>query len=303
MTNGVCAIIVTYRIGQELRRCFDAVREQVQETVFVDNGGDAETGTVLRDIEKTHDDVKVFYNGENVGIAAAFNIGVRYALQRQYRWVLTLDHDSEATDGMVETLVAGYGTLLAARPAKIAIVAAEMIDRNVPNPPTSAEDGPFRRVHTCISSGSLIACDVFAEVGLFNEALFVYYVDDDFCLRCTDRGWKIYECRTARLRHSEGFREKRVFLGRSFIYRNYGPFARYYMTRNAFYMLKTHWRHRHYCWRVVKRLGSDLVTTLLFDRQRWPLLRSMLKGVGHGLLGRYGRSPEFVKVGNAHPAR
>src|SRR5512142_1588135 len=119
MTNGVCAIIVTYRIGRDVRRGFEAVRRQVQETVFVDNGGDPETVAVLRGIESTESDVKVFYNAENVGIAAAFNIGVRYALQKQYRWVLTLDHDSEATEGMVAALVAGYEKLLAARAAKV----------------------------------------------------------------------------------------------------------------------------------------------------------------------------------------
>ena len=47
------------------------VRGQVQETVFVDNGGDRETVDVLRQIESAHDNVKVFYNAENVGIAAA----------------------------------------------------------------------------------------------------------------------------------------------------------------------------------------------------------------------------------------
>lgn len=40
MTNGVCAIIVTYGIGKDVLRCFESVRRQVQETVFVDNGGD-----------------------------------------------------------------------------------------------------------------------------------------------------------------------------------------------------------------------------------------------------------------------
>lgn len=235
----------------------------------------------------------MFYNPENVGIAAAFNTGVRYALQKQYRWVLTLDHDSEATDGMVDGLIAAYETLGGAGTDKVAIVAAEMIDRNVPSPAAPASrDNPVQEVATCISSGSLIACEVFAEVALFNESLFLYYVDDDFCLRCADNGWKVYVCRTARLLHSEGFRQVRSFMGRSFIYRNYGPPARYYMSRNAIYMLKTHVRHGCYCLGVLQRLGSDIVTTLLFAERRWPLVRSMLTGFGHGLIGDYGKAPD-----------
>ncbi len=293
MTNGVCAIVVTYRIGRDVRRCFESVRGRVQEVVFVDNGGDRETVDALREIEQTDNDVKVFYNAENVGIAAALNIGVRYALQKQYRWVLTLDHDSEATEGMVGELRAAYETLSGIRGAKIAIVAAEMVDRNVPSPPAPGPDGTLRRVTTCISSGSLIACEVFADVALFNEALFLYYVDDDFCLRCADSGWQVYVCRSARLLHSEGFRQERFFLGRKFIYRNYGPSARYYMARNALYMLKKHWRHGRYCGGVVKRIGSDIVTTLLFGRRRGSLVLAMLKGFGHGLIGRYSQTSEL----------
>ena len=287
MTNGVCAIVVTYRIGKDLLRCFDSIRRQVQETVFVDNGGDSETVAVLQEIEKMHGDVKVFYNPQNVGIAAAFNIGVRYALDKRYRWVLTLDHDSEAMDGMVDELIGAYERLSDTGAGKVAIVAAEMIDRNVPSPATLAPAAvQMQEVTTCISSGSLIGCEVFAEAGFFNESLFLYYVDDDFCLRCADSGWKVYVCHAARLLHSEGRRQVRRFLGRPFIYRNYGPSARYYMSRNAIYMLKKHFRHRCYCRGVVKRLCSDAVTTLLFGEHRWTLTCSMLKGLGHGLIGR-----------------
>jgi rhamnosyltransferase len=286
MANGVCAIIVTYRIGQAVRRCFEAVRGQVQEVVFVDNGGDTETADALREIEKTHPNVRVFYNRENAGIAAAMNTGVRYALQKQYRWVLTLDHDSEAAEGMVDELIAAYHQLSDTTAHKVAIVAARMIDRNVPSPTLPVQGDAVREVDTCISSGCLIACDVFAEVDLFDEWLFLYYVDDDFCLRCKDNGWRVYLCGTAPLLHSEGRREKKVFMGRLFIYRNYGPPARYYMSRNAIYMLKHHLRHGRYCLRVLHRLCSDAVTTLLFADRRGPLVWSMLKGFAHGLIGK-----------------
>jgi rhamnosyltransferase len=290
MIDGVCAIVVTYRIGPDVVRCFESVREQVQEVVFVDNGGDRETLEALREIESGHAGVQVFRNPGNVGIAAALNTGVRYALQKQYRWVLTLDHDSEATPGMVGRLIAAYGTLGASPGGKVGIVAAEMVDRNLPSPPSQGDE--LRRVATCISSGSLIAREAFDDVGLFDESLFLYYVDNDFCLRCADHGWGVYICRTAPLLHREGFRQKRSFLGRSFIYRNYGPAARYYMSRNAIAMLKRHWRHGRHSWAVVHRLASDLVTTLLFGRQRWRLMRSMLTGFAHGLVGRYGKAPE-----------
>jgi len=104
MTRNICAIIVTYRIGRALLKCFESVAKQVDKVVVVDNGCDDETVSVLKNLQRAQPEVKVFYNKENLGIAAALNMAVRYAISAGYNFILTLDHDSEATPQMVEKL-------------------------------------------------------------------------------------------------------------------------------------------------------------------------------------------------------
>lgn len=39
----ICAIIVTYNTGNNLYDCFNAIKNQVQEVIIVDNGSNCET--------------------------------------------------------------------------------------------------------------------------------------------------------------------------------------------------------------------------------------------------------------------
>jgi rhamnosyltransferase len=293
MKNSICAIIVTYQIGKDLLKCLNSVKDQVQETVIVDNGSDAETVSVLKEIERTCNNVKVIYNRRNLGIAVALNVGVRYALDRQYKWVLTMDHDSEAAPGMVESIIKAYDQLAARGTENIGIIAASFVDRNVQTSygqeKQSKQASGIEEVLRCISSGSMINCAVFKKVGFFNEHLFMYYVDDDFCLRCKDKNWRIYISRAATFIHSEGRRQIKKLVWKTFIYRNYDFLAMYYMARNGVYMLKKHFNYPRYCWGgVIKHLCNIIITMILFSRNRTTLIRYTLKGIWHGITGRYG---------------
>ncbi len=293
MQKSICAMIVTYYIGKDFLRCFDSIENQVEEVIIVDNGGDKETISVLTGLEKVHHNVKIFYNRENLGIAAAQNIGVKYAIDKGYTWVLTLDHDSEATPKMVEKLLNAYQALSRQQVKNIAIISTNPFDMNIQEHliPQGLFNGDceVRQVDRAISSGSLINCRVFKQVGFFNESLFLYYVDDDFCLRCKNNKFRIYVCRSAVLLHREGYRELKKILWRKCRLRNYSFHARYYISRNTIYMLKNHFKYRKYCCCIIKRMCRDIIKTILFSKKRRKLIYFAIKGVFDGVMGKYGK--------------
>jgi len=288
LSNDVCAIIVTYRIGAALLKCYESIERQVAEVIIVDNGADDETIAVLGNL-KSKSKIRIFYNQENVGIAAALNTGVKYAIKKGYKWVVTLDHDSEATPNMVEELLCKWKELHNNDIDRIGVIAPSPFDLNsqeLLTPKGLYDDAAVRQVDRVMSSGSLIDCRVFAEVGFFNESLFIYYVDDDFCLRCQDHDWKIYICLPPVLFHREGIREVRKFLWKKCSYRRYGPVARYYLARNTMYMLRNHGVHGRYCVRILKRLVRDTIKIFVFDKSWQRLTRYTLKGLVDGIRGR-----------------
>ena len=287
----ICAIVVTYNIGEAIHRCFDSIREQVAHIVIVDNGSDELTRRELDKLAQANSTTLIL-NEKNEGIARALNQGIRCAIAKGYTWLLTLDHDSEATPGMVDRLAQAYITLHEQGLRDVAAVGANALDRNAglflsALPPRDTGGMPVELEHL-ISSGCLINGRVFDVVGPFNEQLFVYYVDTDFCLRLQRGGLRLFLCPEAVLLHSEGNKETHRFLGRRVLYNRYGKYARYYITRNCIYIMKTYGLGVGLSHQLIRRFFSDHAKLLLYDQERFSKMMFSLRGFLDGMRGRFG---------------
>jgi rhamnosyltransferase len=298
MQSSVCAIIVTYCIGKDVLKCYGSIKDQVKEVVVVDNGSDSETVSELKLLEATCSNVTIFYNRENLGIATAINIGARYAVEKGYRWILTLDHDSIATPGMVDELLDAFNRLSEEGVDRVGILAPIPFDTNIQKYLIDSDRRccGVQEVERVISSGCMIKTRIFEDVGFFTDELFMYYVDDDFCMRCVNDKWRIYLCHSTVLMHQEGAREVKRFFWKKINYRRYDCHATYYRSRNAIYMLKKRYRQEGCSLRVfritcvaAKRMCFDAIKIILFEKQRLRLLSFIVKGVSDGFVNRYGK--------------
>jgi rhamnosyltransferase len=286
----ICAAIVTYNIGEALHLCVDAVKSQVGHVLIVDNGSGEPTRRELNR-QTASDSVTVILNDRNEGIARAFNQAVQWARGRGFQWILTLDHDSEATPGMVDELVRGYEALWRAGIRNVGIMAASPFDQNIQrylyyspreNGGLPLYDGEV------ISAGSLIRLEVFDKVGLFNEDLFIYFVDVDFCKRLVRAGFGAYICPEAVFLHHEGTKKRHRFLWIDAWYDHYGKEARYYITRNTIYVMRKLRLSRGDFQVLIRRLWIDQRNILLFDKERFAVLWFSLRGLIDGLRGKVG---------------
>ena len=90
----VCAVVVSYFPDlARLDALLESVRAQAAMTVIVDNGSGAEALAEIRRMAQRAT-VKLIEFGENRGIGAAHNAGIRYAMENGFAYVLLLDHDS-----------------------------------------------------------------------------------------------------------------------------------------------------------------------------------------------------------------
>jgi rhamnosyltransferase len=286
----VCAVIVTYNIGEAIHKCFDSIRDQVAHVIIVDNGSDEPTRQELNKLASANS-ATIVLNEKNEGIARGFNQGVKRAISKGYRWVLTLDHDSEATPGMVEKLLRAAQLLYQEGQRDVAVVGTNPFDKNAGAFLEGFRpDGDSRPVEVehLISAGSLIRCDLFDKVGFFDEALFMYCVDDDFCLRLRRAGFKLFLCPRAVLLHKEGSKQKRRFLWRKALYDGYGKQARYYMTRNYIHILRRYHLDGHSYYLVAKKLLKDYVKVVLYDEAPMSQILFGLRGLLDALRNRYG---------------
>jgi rhamnosyltransferase len=281
----ICAAIVTYNVGVAIHRCIDSIQCQVDHVLIVDN---ASGETTRRELDKLAftDSVTLILNERNEGIAHAFNQAVGWARDNGFQWILTLDHDSEATSGMVDELVRGFGALEKVGIINVGILSASPFDLNTQQylyfPPRENGGLPVYEGEV-ISSGSLIWLGVFDVVGLFNEDLFIYFVDVDFCKRLICAGYGVYICPEAVFLHREGAKRRHKFLWIDSWYDHYGKTARYYISRNTIYVMKRLPLTRNDCWALLRRLWKDHVNILLFDKERLPVLWYSLRGLVDGI--------------------
>lgn len=300
--DSVCAIVVTYHPDLNLlNELLVNTAPQVERLVVVDNGS---SGVALAWLRQQQDGgLAVLELGDNLGIATAHNRGIEWAREQGFRHVLLLDQDSVPAPHMVKRLLAALHTLQA-RGEPVAAVGPRCRDPRLPTPLPFIRWGFLRNQHLqggpetgtepvstdfLISSGTLIPLTVLARVGGMEEALFLYYVDCEWCLRAAALGYRLYGAHDAEMRHRLGDRAHPFWFlgGRRVIERS--PLALYYLVRNRLLL----YRRPYALWLWI---GADLLallfTLMAFTLFLAPRVRNaamMGRGLWHGFLGRGGR--------------
>lgn len=298
----VACVIVTFEIGRDVLPVLEAILPQVDRVFIVDNGSGGETQDALREIESGHpENVEVIRNGENLGIAAALNNGIRRALDQGHDWVLTLDHDSVAAPDTVENLFRTYAEVADRNPG---ILSPTHIDGSTGRKYRYPVFGKFLFRHLtpaerplscsfCIGSGCLIPKRVFETAGLFKEEYFVYAVDTEFCRRVLRHGYSIYVSEKATLVHREGSGRKAALGIFQLRTPDWSARSLYYIFRNVIHDLRA---NPVFSWRIHEGLflARALLTLLLAhppDRKAcWGAVR---RGISDGIKGRMGKSSEY----------
>ena len=255
--NSVAAVIITYNVENNFRNRINKLKGKVHKIIVVDNGSKPETINMLKELEK---DITIIYLEKNKGIAYALNKGINYSIEKGYDWILTLDHDSIVTDDMIENMLKCYGNFDKELREKVAmLVPTHVEEKEYENSNIISNEEkfskPYIEVLTEITSGALTKADIYKNIGLYDEKLFIDLVDHDYCLSLNRKGFKVIQVSSAVLIHNLGESVKKNVLGLKMTPTNHSPLRRYYMSRN-----------RHYIWDKYK---DDFPKWVLTDKRRF----------------------------------
>jgi len=261
---------------------------QQLQVVVCDNGS---TDDTVSAVSTNFPDVKLLEFGRNLGFAAGANRGLRFALDAGAQQILLINNDVVVDPTMVEHLVAAIAP-------QVGIIAPMIYYADAPSIIWSAggmrsrwtleQIGDRRgqhdsgnwppRVRRDFVSGCamLLTRTLLETVGLFDERFFMYYEDNDFCLRARKAGFEILLVPTARMWHkvsaSSGGADS--------------PQERFQMAKSSVLFYRKHihgWR-----WFLVApfRLGSAVKTTIrLLKHHRTNAIVTYWKGLYEGLCG------------------
>ena len=265
---------------------------KVWPCVVVDNTESVSTPTALGL------DARVDYvaNGANLGIATALNQGIERLIGAGCRSALLFDQDSEPSD---ELLVELPRTLASERTRnyRVALVGPAYEDARLGGVAPFVRFGylKLRRIQPegvqpidvdfLITSGSCVNLDVWRDIGPMDDALFIDFVDLEWCVRARSKGYSVLGAPALRLTHELGGEPVKVF-GRS--YPGHGPVRHYYLFRNAIALIRR--AYVPWSWKSTElvKMPVRLAIYALFMQPRLAHLRLSLLGIWHGLTGRTG---------------
>jgi rhamnosyltransferase len=291
MKEEVCAVVVTYHPDDAVLDNLAAIRPQVQGLVVVDNGSREERRSLLR-LASREWHFKLIENGENMGIAAALNTGVKWAEEEGYTWTALFDQDSTAPFGFIETMLRAFER--SRRRDKIALLVPRYVDSRRGNSLSAIYAGNGS-LQVAMTSGSLIPMSIFRQEGLFEENLFIGGVDYEYCLRLRRKGYTVEECTEAVLLHAPAsFTDCRVKGVRLFSTSNYSAPRRYYRDRNTIWIIRKYWtRYPAFVLRMLSDSLKDVIKIILAENNKRQKVLHMALGMRDGLLGRMGKTVEL----------
>ncbi|HZY80863.1 MAG TPA: glycosyltransferase [Cyclobacteriaceae bacterium] len=207
--------------------------------------------------ERFQDDTLIIDNTHNnIGIAAALNIGLKKAIDENYDWLLTMDQDSVFEPGALENL-------------KQAAFSCDEKTAWV-SPTHITQKGKSAHRLVAMTSGSMLRVSACKQIGLFEEKLFIDSVDNEYCLRLRKSGFKIHRVDNSVLTHSLG---------------PHNAARRYYITRNMLYVM---FKYPIFFPFGSKELIKSFLLILFVEDDKHRKIRSFFIGVIDFLRGRYG---------------
>lgn len=206
----VSVVVLTYNGLALTRACFDRLFENTSEfeLVVIDNASSDGTADYLRELERTHDNVKVRFNSKNRGFAAGCNQGVQVAA---HELICLLNNDTEPLPGWLDALRVAFDEGTGAVGSKLlypdmTIQHAGMVFVYTPGllphffpdhrlrgmPADTLEANVLEEVPAVTAACLLTSKSVWRRAnGLDVGYTRAYYEDVDFNLKVRDAGYRI----------------------------------------------------------------------------------------------------------------
>jgi rhamnosyltransferase len=226
MSDRIAGVVVLFNPQKSVLQNIQTYLSDVEILYIIDNSPNACHDVVEQIIR--FDKVKYITRNKNIGIAAALNIAAQKAIHEGFDYLLTMDQDSVASDGMIHRML-----LCSTNIESIGLITPFHQDRNAPKMPPKQD---VESVLIAMTSGNLLNLTAYKKVGEFMEKLFIDFVDTEYCLRLQTHGFSVIRANRATLSHSLGHFTSRRFFGLTVYPYNHSPLRLYYQTRNRFFL-------------------------------------------------------------------
>ena len=214
MEQPLVAVVLNWNGKDDTLTCLASLRDV--PTICVDNGsGDGS----LEAVREAFPEVELIATGVNLGFSGGNNVGIRRALERGAEWVLLLNNDTTMDPGLPDALARAAEARPDAGVLAAKVLFAEPRDRlwyaggrfhtrlgysGRQDGHGSVDDGSFDRlrdVERATGAAMAVSRRAIEATGMFDERLFAYVEDVDWCLRIRAAGLAVVFVPDAKVWH------------------------------------------------------------------------------------------------------
>lgn len=215
----VCIVVLNWNGRDDTLACLASLSNSIgheHELLFVDNGSEDGSEEAVR---AGFPEVHVLQTGENLGFAGGNNAGIRWALERDFDYVLLLNNDTEVEPDFLDHMLAraaensthgivGASIAYFDRPERLWAYGGGRFDvatgwvRHVQRPVDPNALRTRGTLHFYVTGCTmLLRRDMLEKVGLLDTGYFHFCEDVDLCLRAEAAGYRCVVAPKARLLH------------------------------------------------------------------------------------------------------
>jgi GT2 family glycosyltransferase len=295
----VCILVLNWNAPDDTLACVNSLQNASypqKEILIVDNGS---TDDSVYKLKEAFPQIKLIETGKNMGFVGGNNLGMTYALEEDFDYVLVLNNDTEVNSDFLELLLENSESdpqIGAVGPkinyfSKTGVIWSAGGDIDARHGTTSMkgigqpDNGQFGlnpySVDFLTGCAILIKKTTLQKIGLLDPRFFMYYEDVEWCVRMKKAGYKIQVVPQAKIWHKI-----------SPEVRADSPLVYYYMSRNRLLFLKESkldWK----AW-AYTLVMDDLRTLLSWSlKPKWKSRRYLRKfitlGIFDALKGNWGK--------------
>lgn len=217
MLKNLFTVIVNWNLAEPTLICIDSLIKAgaiLENIIVVDNGSSDHSVEKIK--KKFGDNIIFIRNSENKGFAAAANQGINGALNRNADWVFLINNDAYIAEDfflhITQNLKEDYDIISPliyyhSTPNKIWFVGEKIIPGTLfsysiwKNKIDRGKIPPVLKVDFANGAGMIVKRRVFETIGLFDNHLFMYGEEVDFCWRAKMKKFYCVGINTAKMWH------------------------------------------------------------------------------------------------------
>ena len=294
-----CAsVIVTYFPDIDSIESIGRMADRCKKIIVVDNTPGNEPFAF-----SSRENITVVRSGSNQGLASALNLGMESAEKEGWEDVFLFDQDSRPADHFFTRMLAFKSDVdnffedtafyvpnfydrnshtFAKFPLLSRFTVSHVVCDDIPSIKES-------QALISITSGMLITCSRYRQVGPFRDDYFIDFIDNEYCLRASVKGLKVAVNCNALIDHAIGNRSVHRFVGLTVKPNRHPPARRYYIARNGVRTaIDFRGRFPSYIPLFTVRMVHEILSILLYENKKVKKVKAVILGFYHGFIGKMG---------------